>query len=96
MKYIVTKIKAKEGKPQYSAWDPYNLTRFGSINFEINGVRFKCDTYDRYTDDLYVNDGGYHLRGDIRMEVCEFLAKIWDKKVAEFDNLPMAIKAFVP
>lgn len=94
----IINIKSQESAPKCSAYDPYFPTAFGSIKFEINGVKFLASTVDRWTDNIFVNTDTMVplVPNTVRTEVCRFLQKIWNMKEAENIQIPELIMSQIP
>ena len=94
----IINIKSQESAPTRSAYDPYFPTAFGSIKFEINGVKFLASTVDRWTDNIFVNTDTMVplVPNTVRTEVCRFLQKIWNMNEAENIQIPELIMSQIP
>ena len=94
----IINIKSQESAPKCSAYDPYFPTAFGSIKFEINGVKFLASTVDRWTDNIFVNTDTMVplVPNTVRTEVCRFLQNIWNMKEAENIQIPELIMSLIP
>lgn len=87
----VKNIKANEREGTRSCFDPYSETRFGEITFVIKGRKFRVPTYDRCTDFLLVDGEKIRLYGVERLEVIEFIRKIWDERNVVLIEVPECI-----
>ena len=88
----VTDIKAHEGNPIPSAFDPYGLTAFGGITFKVSGAQVSTPTYDRFTDYIYVGGKEYRLSAEDRIHVCNFIQAIWNLKEADMEVPDIVLK----
>ena len=81
--YTLRNIHTQESEPCLSAFDPYEPTAFGSIAFIVNDHHVYIPTYDRCTDDVYVDGYQYHLVLDESKEIDAFIQSIWYKEWTE-------------
>ena len=86
----VTNIMSQEAALSRAEFDPNFPAVFGSIKFEINGVKFLASTVDRWADNLFVNTDTIVplVPYNVRNEVCNFFQSIWDKKEVENIRIP--------